>query len=68
MRRFLSRKIHQLHSCMWFIGGFGIGSANIVIASICIAFAVVIDAIISVILSKEEASSGQVDSSIWWSR
>ena len=67
MRRFLSRKIHQLHSVMWFLGGFGVASGT-VIGIIAIALAICIDAGISIILSKEEATPGSVDGSVWWSR
>lgn len=67
VKNWLSRKIHQLHSIMWFFGGFFFGSGLSVLSVISLVFAVALDVCISLVLSKKETESGKVDGAIWWS-
>lgn len=68
MKNYLGRKLHQLHSIMWFLGGFALGTNSAVLAVIFGVLAVAIDASISLALSKVQIQPGQTYGDVWWSR
>lgn len=67
MRNWLSRKIHQLHSIMWFLGGFSFGIGFNALGFIALAIAIAIDVGISIVISKTETKTEQIDGNLWWS-
>lgn len=57
MKYWLNKKVRQLHSIMWFIGGFGLGCGYIAVSAVCIAIAIAIDICISILVSKIQTQS-----------